>query len=63
MEEGVGGTGLVVNSDGFANIIDARVGDGNFEEELRGENVVLHVGVRDVDGVHGEKRDGIDLEE
>ena len=63
MKEGVGGAGLVVSSDEFANAVDARAGDGDFEEELRGENVVLHVGVRDVDGVRGEKRDGVDLEE
>jgi len=36
MKEGVGGAGLVVSSDEFANVVDARAGDGDFEEELRG---------------------------
>ena len=44
MEEGVGGAGLVMSSDGFANVVDIGAGDGYFEEELRGENVVLQVG-------------------
>jgi len=48
MEEGVRGAGLIVSSDRFANAVDAGAGDGNFEEELRGENVVLHVGVREL---------------
>ncbi|KAH1143817.1 hypothetical protein GYH30_034163 [Glycine max] len=63
MEEGVGGAGLVMSSDRFANVVDAEAGDGDFEEERRGENVVLHVGVRDIDDVRNEKRNGIDLEE
>ena len=63
MEEGVRGAGLVVSSDGFANVLNAGAGDGDFEEELRGETVVLHVEVRDVDGIRGEKHDGVDLEE
>ena len=63
MSKGVGGAGLILSSDEFANIVDAGAGDGDFEEELRGENVALHVGVRDVDGIRGEKRNEIDLEE
>lgn len=61
--EGVGGARLVVSGDGFPNAVDAGAGDGDFEEEARGEDVVLDVGVGDVDGVGGEKRDGVDLEE
>ena len=34
MKEGVGGAGLVVSSDEFANAVDARAGDGNFQEEF-----------------------------
>ena len=52
-----------MSSDGFANAVDARAGDGNFQEELGGEDVVLDVGVGDVDGVRGEERDGVDLEQ
>lgn len=52
-----------MGGDGLANAVDAGAGNGDLEEELGREDVVLDVGVGDVDGVGGEKRDRVDLEE
>lgn len=58
----VGRAGLVACGDGFADAVDTRASNGDFEEELGREDVVFNVWVRDVDGVGGEKRNGVDLE-
>lgn len=52
-----------MSGNGFLNPIDAGTEDGDLEEELGREYVVFDVGVRDVDGVGGEDRNGINLEE
>lgn len=61
--EGVGGAGLVGDGAGFADAVDAGAADGDLEEELGGEDVVLDVGDGDVDGVGEEEGDGVDGEE
>lgn len=48
---------------GFADSVDAGTDDWDFEEELRGENVVFNVGVRNVDGIGCEDSNWVDLEE
>jgi hypothetical protein len=52
-----------VGRDGFADSINTRASDGDFEEELRREDVVFDIWVRDVDGVGCEESYWINLEE
>lgn len=52
-----------MSGDGFPNPVDAGAADGDFEEELGGEDVVFDIGVGNVDGVGGEDGDRVDLEE
>lgn len=52
-----------MGGNGLANPVDTSAGDGNPEEELRREDVVLDVRVGNVDGVGGEDGDGVDVEE
>lgn len=61
--QGVGGAGLVASGDGLADAVGAGAEGGDAEEEARGEDVVLDVGDRDVDGVGCEDGDGVGLEE
>lgn len=61
--EGVGRAGLVAGGEGFADAVNAGARDGDFEEEGGRENVVLHIGVGDVDGVGEEEGDWVHREE
>ena len=52
-----------MSGNGFSNPINTRTEDGDLEEELGRKDVVFDVGVRDVDGVGSEDRNGVNLEE
>lgn len=51
-----------MSGNGFSNPIDTGTEDWDLDEELRRKDVVFDVGVRDINGVGCEDRNGVNLE-
>ena len=52
-----------MSGNGFSNPINTGTEHGDLEEEFGRKDVVFDVGVRDVDSVGSEDRNGVNLEE